>query len=59
MIAAALAQASLAGLGAAGATSVSSIGVPGAARAGMAEARHNATIRIALADLMSVSPSWR
>jgi hypothetical protein len=59
IIAAALAHASLEGLGSAGATSVSSVGFPCAARAGMAEARHNATVRIANADLMNVSPSRR
>lgn len=58
MMAAALAQASLEGLGSAGATSASSIGVSGAARA-ETEYRHNATVRIVHADLMNVSPSRR
>jgi hypothetical protein len=56
MKAAALAHASLAGLGPTGATSFSSIGAPDSALTGIAEDKHNEPMMIADANLMSIAP---
>jgi len=56
MKAAALAHASLAGLGPTGAISFSSIGAPDSALTGIAEDKHNELMTIANANLMSIAP---